>query len=347
VTDYSQNLLMFSLKSKNVSSKLMFGLKLIVAFGLIFYLFYSGKISVFVLKDLLNFKSFLLIFLCGALVLCIQIFRSFRLWLLLRTSGVMLPFGRCAKTVLIGFFYNNFLPTSGGGDIVVGYYLATPNRNKLSEIVGTLLYDRFLGLLGLALLALCAQGLILYQAFGLIWPGNIGWGGLGITGALIAIFAFTVIFGKIRLKSLENIISRVFIGRLLLNLLRQFSEFGTNWRLIFACIGISLVINLVGCTALYMVSVAMNGEISFVQTIVLGLQVFLIGMIPLSPGNIGWQEWWAGLVWSSQDFAFGASLWLVYRMVAAVSSLAGAVLYLSENRIGEEDEGRVLSSSIG
>jgi hypothetical protein len=56
--------------------------------------------------------------------------------------------------------------------------------------------------------------------------------------------------------------------------------------------------------------------------------IFLSGVIPLSPNNIGWTEYLGSLIWASQGIGQGGNLWMAYRLVLVFFSLSGLIVYL-------------------
>jgi uncharacterized membrane protein YbhN (UPF0104 family) len=79
--------------------------------------------------------------------------------LLLRHAGIQLPAGRLQQLYWIGLFFNNFLPTNVGGDLVKVADVALKTGTTARPVAATLL-DRLLGLSGLVLLAIGAGALL-------------------------------------------------------------------------------------------------------------------------------------------------------------------------------------------
>jgi glycosyltransferase 2 family protein len=113
--------------------------------------------------------------------------RAFRWYLLLRGLGVSVPLPRLIGLYLVGNFFNAFLPSGFGGDVV--RVLEFGRDVPRSVAAGTVLVDRMTGLLMLFLMALlfvpwwaaelprgllitivvvCTTGLI--GGFALLWP---------------------------------------------------------------------------------------------------------------------------------------------------------------------------------
>ena len=84
-----------------------------------------------------------------------QVFSSLRLWLLLRRQKIDFPFFHLVRVTLIGFFTNNFLPSTVGGDLYKGIAL-TRSGHDLSTIVVTLVVDRILSLITIVVMTAAA-----------------------------------------------------------------------------------------------------------------------------------------------------------------------------------------------
>ncbi len=67
---------------------------------------------------------------------------------LLEAHNIKLGFARVVKLFFIGFFFNNFLPSLTGGDIVKAYYVSKETARR-AEAATTVIVDRVIGLLAL------------------------------------------------------------------------------------------------------------------------------------------------------------------------------------------------------
>ncbi|MEA3345648.1 MAG: lysylphosphatidylglycerol synthase transmembrane domain-containing protein [Chloroflexota bacterium] len=100
--------------------------------------------------DLRAFAATFLLFMLGILV------RAYRWQGLLEAVQLRSPLRRLVVLYLVGSFFNTFMPTGVGGDVIRVYELARDSK-RTPESVGTVFVDRLSGLLvlfGLALVAL-------------------------------------------------------------------------------------------------------------------------------------------------------------------------------------------------
>lgn len=123
----------------------------------------QALVSVFLLVFLLrgfDWTSFFSLFcrisplfylLSLVLVVASQAIYAFRWHMVARAMGIGVPFGVIFQHYLIGIFFNNFLPTSMGGDAARIYYLG---RNTGYVKAGaSVVFERYLGFLSIAALA--------------------------------------------------------------------------------------------------------------------------------------------------------------------------------------------------
>jgi len=125
-------------------------LRILISFGLIGYLLYIADIAKLmgILQNLNVWGFFLAIAVC-LLALLIMAVR----WRVLNlTHGIQTSISKLYVFYLIGLFFNNFLPTSIGGDLARVFYLARSSKNR-SASIGTVFLERIVGLLATLSLA--------------------------------------------------------------------------------------------------------------------------------------------------------------------------------------------------
>ncbi|UCF64350.1 MAG: flippase-like domain-containing protein [bacterium] len=125
-------------------------LRISVSFGLIFYLLYIADVSkIMVILKSLNIWGFFLAVVVCLLSLLIMAMR----WRVLNLShGIQTRTSQLYVFYLIGLFFNNFLPTSIGGDLARVFYLSKSSKNR-SASIGTVFLERIIGLLATLTLA--------------------------------------------------------------------------------------------------------------------------------------------------------------------------------------------------
>jgi uncharacterized protein (TIRG00374 family) len=311
-------------------------LKLMVAACLVGYLVYTEKISLTLFRAFFSWHGLMLVSGAGLLIIMAQTLAAFRLFLLFQGQVLDILWSLCWKSTFIGLFANNYLPTSFGGDAVKAYYLSRRRSGLVSQVIATLVFDRFLGMTALALLILGFLGI-------LSWTGQLS---LGIFHAKLAAVNFAPMLAvlvvastclvPLRRPQFRHVIgqwlNRRPVGQTIHQFFRDLAAFRHLGRVSLACLGISFFIHLFCAIALYLVSRALNLEAGLVLTLILALLIFLTGIIPVSPGNLGWTEYLGSLLWSSQGLGWGGNLWLSYRLVTVLVSLVGLIMFLGLRR---------------
>jgi uncharacterized protein (TIRG00374 family) len=81
-----------------------------------------------------------------------QVMVGFRWWLLLRTQSIFIDFWAAIRLSFLGWFYNNFMPGSVGGDFLRAWYV-TKHTDKRFEAALSVFVDRIIGLLSALIIA--------------------------------------------------------------------------------------------------------------------------------------------------------------------------------------------------
>lgn len=120
------------------------------------------------------------------------VLRAWRWQVLLRAVRVNLPFGRLVYLYFVGAFFNTFLPTGFGGDVV--RVLEAGGEADRAQVAGTTVVDRLTGFIMLFALALAA----LPFAGGLLTgslTGAIAAGGFGLLAGSVLLFEGRLVRG--------------------------------------------------------------------------------------------------------------------------------------------------------
>ncbi|UCH84759.1 MAG: flippase-like domain-containing protein [Candidatus Latescibacterota bacterium] len=125
-------------------------LKIVVSAGLLGFLL--TKISTDQLLALIEALDRRLIAAAMGVFLTSNILGSFQWHVLLRSSGVDIPFKKTIRFYFVGLFFNNFLPANIGGDAVKVYDVSRVG-NSVWQVVAVTLLDRIIGIFSLCLLA--------------------------------------------------------------------------------------------------------------------------------------------------------------------------------------------------
>jgi hypothetical protein len=142
-------------EAKAKKSKYVFLLlrTLVVVFGIIWAIVWLSReqrwsklASIFAQINFFVFAVVLGVFIVA------QVMIGFRWWLLLRTQSIFIDCWAAVKLNFLGWFYNNFMPGSVGGDLLRAWYV-TKHTPKRFEAVLSVFVDRVIGLLSTLIIA--------------------------------------------------------------------------------------------------------------------------------------------------------------------------------------------------
>jgi len=263
----------------------IFLLKFIFSFSIIAYLL----IKIVPINDFLkalkgaNVLWLILSFSLHSLGLLIS---AYRWQILIQAQGDRVPLGFLAKSYLVGTFFNNFLPTRFGGDIVRIWDGSRYSRSvlKSSAIV---LVERFTGIIVLLLFAFVASlsRLEMAKKIPIIWVSLL----VGLLGLLFVLSFFMPfakrILGKIPDKGyLKKIKAKVFEFRdVVLVYKEKKREFlkALFWAFL-------LQVNVI--LHYFLVGKALHLNISFIDYFIFIPIILIILIIPVTISGLGLRE---------------------------------------------------------
>ena len=270
-----------------------------------------------------------------------QLLIGVRWWLLLRTQGIFISYWVAVKLYLLGWFYNNVMPSSVGGDLVRLWYV-TKHTDKKFEAGLSVLVDRMIGLVSTLFIAaffyivfLRSEGqkidFVADNGFlASFWQYK--WWLLSIGLAVAALFAVLLLVGRSRamLRALWS-----HLRTHAATALKKLGNAGLLYRrkpgALFAAFGLTVVLQIMTITGFWFLGVSLGIEASIKYYYVFFTLVWVIGAIPVSIGGaVVIEVVLAGLFvrFAGVDETAAAALALCQRFVWIVASLPGAVIHL-------------------
>lgn len=302
-----------------------------ISFGLLAYLVLNAdiyKIYDTVLGVDLAFLGIAL------LILFSTVFLSTLRWqLLLKEAYINLPYSRLLAYYLIGYFLNNFLPTTIGGDVSRAYNVARASGKKAASL-GAVILERIMGFLAtLTLASLSMFWAIRYFHTSLIivlTSGLLAFVVFALVNLLNpALFAFTSrVSGKITIFRIGERINKV---------LFEIHAFRHSKASIFYAFMLSLISQVLLILMNYVLAIALGlDKVSLGYLFLVVPVTFVMGMIPSINGigvrDYGYKELLTrvGLV-----PAEALSLSFLNTIVPLLMSLVGGVLLIFyRNNVG-------------
>lgn len=259
----------------------------------------------------------------GFLLVNLSLFvRAFRWWVLLQGLGTAVRFGRLAELYFVGNFYNTFLPSGFGGDVVRVLEVAQDVDSGVAA--GTVLVDRLTGLMTLFIMALVT--LPLRPA---TFPAELLWVitavcGLGLVAGLI------VLQGGLALRVMAWLPRQLerYVENFIQPILTTVRHCG--WAAIIKAIAVSAVFNFVMVGWWAAAGRALGFEITFTYLLIV-IPILSITLLVPSIGGIGVREPIASLLFTGAGLspAEATALAFLVTIVERLSGLVGAPVYLA------------------
>lgn len=284
--------------------------------------------------------------LAGALglYLAMILVSAWRWGLLLRAQAIGFPFSGLTASFLVATFFNNFLPSNIGGD-VIRIADTAPAAGSKTLATTVVLIDRGLGLLGLVLVAALGATVGFGAArMGPVGPGML-WAGFGAaallaTPALLMPESFTRLLQPLRVVHPEWVDER--LGRLTAAL----SRFRDSPATLASCFVCAVGVQLILVTFYLAIAHSLRIPISFAQLAVIVPISFVVQMLPVSMNGFGVREATFGFYFTRLGLPLESALLVSFIGAALVLlfSLSGGVAYLMRLRARPPGEPSLESS---
>lgn len=315
-----------TLKNQKYKTVLTVG-RVVVGIGLILFLFWTLDIR----EIVGNIRSVKITYLAYASIsyLVFILVSTWRWQVLLDFKKFDIPFGRTLIIYFISLFFNNFLPTTVGGDMMRVIYTM---KGRRTDSLATVIVDRILGFVGLFVFALVA---VFYL---LIRNNETEFLPFMVVGLSIVVAVTYVFFSERAYNFFSPMIAKVRVFRLgeRLNRLHEAgTDFGGAWGTITLCVIHSIIIQATLAIAPFLVLLGMgHSEVGIMSFFVYVPIINVISMIPVSLNGLGIRENSYVLLFSRVGLSGEISLAmsLLSFFIIFVYSLAGGILFLFYKR---------------
>ncbi len=269
-----------------------------------------------------------------ALYLVMILVSAWRWDLLLRAQHVTVPFGTLVNSYLVATFFNNFLPSNIGGDVVRIRDSARPAGSKTLATT-IVLVDRGIGLMGLMFVAAVGATLVArgYAHIGPVGPSLL-WGLLGV--ALAVTIAMVLmprgVAAMLRpLRAIHQEWVEVRIERLT-TALGKFRD--APWSLVNGFVASvllqAIIVGFYSCIAL-----ALHVTVPAEHIAVVVPLSFIVQMLPVSVNGFGVREATFGYYFTrfGEPLETALALSFVGAALIMVFSISGAVANVTRRRV--------------
>ena len=264
----------------------------------------------------------------STLILCAaSLVASLRWQVILASLGAHLPIFHLLRWYMIATFFNMFLPTALGGDVVRIYQLAK-NTGRNADAAASVLMERILGFLALIGMAVVA---LLLSAEARQEP-TVYLAVLAGAGAYVAVLValFHRGFGRMTVRlfrrvGLQRLGEKAESGYAALYTLQQHRK-----TMVLAFL-ISVVFQAVGIVCTYLVGLSLELNVSLGYYFVSVPIIWLLTMLPISINGIGVREGGFVLFFTAVGVSTADALLMSFLTFAQllVIGLLGGVFYLS------------------
>ncbi len=293
------------------------------------------------LKAIFGQMSILVFAVALGVFLLSQLLIGFRWWLLLRTQHIFISYWAAARLYLLGWFYNNVMPSSVGGDLVRLWYV-TKHTDRRFEAALSVPIDRMIGL---------ASTLVIAAFFYIVFLRSEGRkiDFVADSGSLASLWGYRWWFLSFAIGVTSIIIGLLLFGRTRVVLKKSWSHFcrhaatalekfvkalvlySKKPTALLAAFGLTVMLQMMTITGFWFLGVNLGIEASIKYYYVFFTLVWVIGAIPVSIGGAVVIE----VVLASLFVKFAgveetaaAALALCQRLVWIVASLPGALIHL-------------------
>lgn len=272
----------------------------------------------------------LLLLLVGALMIASVTISAYKWRCLLRLHGVQRSFGQLHRYYFTAGFFNNFLPSSIGGDGYRIYRTLDANTSRSAPIAAVLL-ERLSGVLALLALGLVASlSIRTARSHDVVAETYLALGGAALLILLVAVVVTVV---ALRLGATRRLTARLRSSPKLAAIIDRVGDVRARpVAAIWALVGVSVLFHLHTIVWYALLLHALGGRIGIAElTVVLALTSTL-GILPISINGIGVID--GAFVHLATHYGAGYELALtamiVVRGYTLLISLIGAWFHLGE-----------------
>ena len=258
---------------------------------------------------------------------------SWRWNLLLKTQRVEIPLRSLLGTFLVSTYFNNFLPSNIGGDVIrIGDTARRANSKTLATIV--VLMDRVLGLLALALVAALGATAIgrLHHTAAPIWPIWLWTAFAAGTAATTAGLVAPEILG--RLLQPLTVFHAEWVGDRITTFTGVLTRFAdAPGSLVAAGVG-AVGVQAALVVYYFAVAYALHLDVSFWDLAVVVPMSFVVQLVPVSIGGFGVREAFFSYYFHriGQPIEDAILMSLVAQVLLMLASVSGLAIYVWRSR---------------
>jgi len=267
--------------------KKIFNIVLRISVSLLLLVLLFRKIDVRELQNTLSKADVVYLIVAFLIMLFIYVLTFMRWDMLLRGARLNIPLRRVAVSFFGGLFFNLFLPSTIGGDVVKSVDLVTHTR-KPREIVATVLLDRLSGFAGMVFVAIIAL---------LLGYRYISEPAVFVIISIIAVvllIMILVLFNERIFLFVNNLLKSKHekgIREYLKNLHQEIYHFRSRSVVITKNFSLSIAIQIILPIIFALTAKALGVNIRIIYFFIFIPVIATIAILPISIGGLGLRDW--------------------------------------------------------
>lgn len=268
-----------------LKNTILFIIKAVVSLSLLAFLLSRTELSR-VYATLMSARLFWLV-LAFLMLYIGKVITAYRWQGLLKAQAVEIPLRTLIASVFVGQFFNSFLPTTVGGDVVRAYDTAAQSKENLKSAI-SVFADRLIGVFALTLLAFLAL------AAGYLRGEEVGFYALPVV-IVFAMSAFGMLLIYIEwLAVLNDRFLRVMrldsIADQLEKAYRSLHLFKDRSSVMFNALGSSILLQVNVVLFYYFIGLSLDLDVSLLYFFMIVPVALVVLLIPFSINGIGIRE---------------------------------------------------------
>lgn len=300
-------------------------LRILITGVILFFVFrkidFEGTLEIFMSSNVL----FLLLSLLSFFLISFMV--AFRWFLVMRIYKFSVSLANSFRIYMIAFFFNNFLPSTVGMDVIRGAYISRDGK-RLPDVISSLIIERWIGFFGI-ILYISAVPIIFAKEINAAY--FLPFSAVGLSASALFIISLWV---KPVFNFIESIISKITIwgvGEKINSLYRSLSVIKDHPKQFFFNLALSIFVQIIFVITNYFIVLAQSLDITLKQLFLYVPLISVISMIPITINGLGLREA-AYLAFFGKDIQVQAvALSLTQFIISVLFSLAGGVLFMFDS----------------
>jgi len=312
-------------------------LKILITIGLFYYLFRTKVPINEVISNIKSLNMFYIVFISILFLLYYFIF-SLRWNFLLKAQKIDIPLTRSYLHILVSFFFNNFLPSGLGMDLVRSAYAG--GKENFEKAFGTSIMERILGMIGMMLIGIFAvfSRKLEFAKFAILY--------IGLILLTVLIYYFFISLKAEWLKKKVLSIEIFNLGDSLRKFYRAFKIYKDKRKTLLIGISYSILVQTVIIIINYFIARGLSNPISVFALITYIPIITVISLIPLTINGLGLREAAYVYFFSSLSITKGEamSLSLIFFFASVITSCIGGIVFLFLKKPKKTNETRKIQT---